>query len=126
MSAAQSIVTVNGPTTMQAGQVTSLTIQARDAYGNPKPSAAAGFLVLLSLNGATGGGAPTFVGNGTYVYSQNVTQQGDYVIHATYNQQDIAGSPLQLHVVAGAPPSGSKDASDMSSKQAKRLNADGL
>jgi hypothetical protein len=97
-------VTVNGPTTMQAGQVTSMTIQARDAFGNPKPSPVDGFLVLLNLNGATSGGVPSFMGNGTYVFRQNVTEQGNYVIHATYNQQDVFGSPFLLQVVPGKGP----------------------
>lgn len=97
-------MTVNGPTTMQAGQVTSMTIQARDAFGNPKPSPVDGFLVLLNLNGATSGGVPSFMGNGTYVFRQNVTQQGTYVIHATYNQQDVFGSPFLLQVVPGKGP----------------------
>jgi hypothetical protein len=89
-----------GAASVVAGQPFSVLITSLDAYGNVQPVQDPAFLVLLTLT-TTGGGPPTYLGNGLYNYTTTFNASGLYTVTGTYKQVPIGTTSLILSVIAG-------------------------
>jgi adhesin/invasin len=91
VSPAQTTATVPGGT---AGVLTTIGVQARDAYGNPLDSG--GETVAITVSGANNAGALTVTdqANGTYTASYTPTAAGTDNVAITINGTAIGGSPF--------------------------------
>ena len=96
-SAAQTTATVPNGT---AGQVTTITILTRDAFGNARTSG--GDTVVVSVTGAnTAAAGVVDNGTGTYTASYTPTAPGTDTVTITVNGSAISGSPYTSTVVIG-------------------------
>ncbi|HWP37994.1 MAG TPA: invasin domain 3-containing protein, partial [Gemmatimonadales bacterium] len=87
-----------------AGLVTNITIQARDAFGNPLTSG--GATVTVVITGANvQSPAVTDNGNGTYTAVYTPVAAGTDNVAITLNGTAISGSPFTSTVSAGSQPS---------------------
>jgi adhesin/invasin len=85
-----------------AGALTSIVVQARDAYGNPM--SAGGETVAVTVSGTNNAGALTVTdqGDGTYTAGYTPTVAGADNVDITMNGTAISGSPFTSAVAAGA------------------------
>jgi Repeat of unknown function (DUF5650)/Invasin, domain 3/Immunoglobulin I-set domain len=80
------------------GGRTTVTLTARDAYGNQE--AGGGLAVAFSLaNGAGTFGPVTDKGNGTYIATLTATSPGTDAVVATINNQAVTSAPAAITVV---------------------------
>ena len=108
VSLSQSTISVS-PATVAAGSTTTVTLTARDAYGNQETGG--GLTVVFSLGtGAAGGtfSAVTDNGNGTYTATFTGTKAGSNTIagtntiNATIGGQAVTSTPPTVTVTPGA------------------------
>ncbi len=96
-SAAQTTASVP---TGSAGSVTTISVQAKDAFGNNRTTTSGTIAATVTgANNATGG--VTDNGNGTYTVTYTPTVAGSDAIAMTLNGTPIGGSPYTSVVTAG-------------------------
>ena len=93
-----------GLTAATAGLPANLSVTARDAFGNVRASGSA--LFIYNLTGGGGGsvvgGTLTGVGGGVYNGSYTLNATGTYTLTISSSGVQVAGSPWQVRVTAGA------------------------
>ncbi len=102
VSLSQSTISVS-LAAVAAGGKTTVTLTARDAYGNQET--AGGSTIVFSLGTGTAGGTFSAVkdnGNGTYTATFTGTKAGSNTIKATIGDQAVASIPPTVTVTPGA------------------------
>jgi hypothetical protein len=91
-------------TTVRAGQTSTLTLTARDAFGNQESSG--GLTVTFALSGTAGGsfGAVTDNRNGTYSVVFSATSAGTGTVVATIGGRNLTSGTPTLTVTADSAP----------------------
>lgn len=90
--------TAEVPSTAPPGEAVSVSVQARDADGNPVTTG--GAEVIVEATGANNSGPVTATdnGDGTYTASYNATELGTDTIAITMNGTPISGSPFTVTI----------------------------
>jgi hypothetical protein len=93
-----------GTTSLRVGQMTTVTLTARDAFGNQETSG--GLNVLFSISGMAGGtfGPVTDNRNGTYTATFTATMAGSGTIKATIGGQAVTSTAPSVTVTSDVAP----------------------
>jgi hypothetical protein len=93
-----------GSTTLRAGQTTTVTLTARDAFGNPETTG--GLTVAFALSGMAGGtfGPVTDHGNGTYSAVFTATSAGMGTVTAKIGGMALTSGTLSFTITADSAP----------------------
>jgi hypothetical protein len=95
--------TANVPASGSAGNPTTITIQAKDQFGNDVTVGGASVQVTVSGSNSFGPFAASDNGDGTYTATYTPTASGPDQIDITLDGTPISGSPFNVSVAIGSP-----------------------